>query len=179
MRCLRVILALVIGSFAFLLLAPEEAQACHRRGSGAVVYYAPAPAYYQPSYAPPMYYPPRPFYAQPMPYLPPSGPGPSPSRPTTTVNVAANDDAFDPAELKVEVGTTVRWENKGKHKHTVTSAAGLWDSGDIPPGGTYSATFSQPGTYPYLCRHHVKEKMQGVVIVGAPTGGGTPIAPDK
>ncbi len=172
MRFLCVFTALVVGSFAWLSVAPETANACDRRFYGGPAYYSPAPVFYcQPYYTPPMYYPPRVYYAPPM-YRPPSYvPGDSQARPTTTISIGASDDYFDPGKVSVQPGTTVRWVNKGKHKHTVTSSEGLWDSGDLAPGATYSVTFLGPGTYYYYCRHHTKEKMQGTIVVGGPSGG--------
>ena len=54
--------------------------------------------------------------------------------------------------------------NPGRHNHTVTSDKGLWDSGPIPPGGSYSVTFTQPGTYTYHCNNH--KGMTGTIMVG-------------
>ena len=121
------------------------------------------PVYYgQSYYCPPMYYQPRVYYAP---------PGYSAARPTTTASVGAYDDYFQPKTINVQPGTTVRWVNYGKHTHTVTSKDGRWDSGDIPPGASYTVTFRTPGTYYYYCRHHTKEKMEGTIVVGASTPG--------
>jgi plastocyanin len=97
---------------------------------------------------------------------------PIPGTPTTIVNVGAYENRFAPQTLKVQPGTTVRWTNHGQHTHTVTSNDGRWDSGDIKPGATYSATFKHPGTYYYYCRHHTADKMQGVIVVGPATSNG-------
>lgn len=67
----------------------------------------------------------------------------------------------------VATGTT----SAGRHTHTVTSKDGRWDSGDIPDGGSYSATFQHPGTY-YYCRHH--KGMEGTIVVGSGAAGGAP-----
>ena len=55
--------------------------------------------------------------------------------------VLITDSAFNPAEIEVSRGTTVEWENQDSVIHTVTTQTGLWDSGDIAPGATYSRTF--------------------------------------
>jgi plastocyanin len=96
-------------------------------------------------------------------------PPPSYMRPVRpVVEVGAYDKVgFKPKDITVAPGTTVRWVNQGKHPHTVTANDGRWDSGDIPPGGSYAATFQQPGTYYYYCRHHTNERMQGAIVVGA------------
>jgi plastocyanin len=174
MRFFYVLTALCVGSFALLSLTPETAEACDHRFYGGPVYYQPAPVVYYswpPYYAPPVYYQPRAYYAPPTYYQPPSGRASSPARPTTTINIGASDDYFDPGKVNVQPGTTVRWVNKGRHKHTVTSNDRLFDSGDLAPGATYSVTFTRPGTYVYYCRHHTKEKMQGTIVVGGASSG--------
>jgi plastocyanin len=162
-------------------LLPESAEAQGRRFYGGPVYYS-APVYYQPCmpayypapvyYAPGVYYGPPIYYQQPHSYPPSYAPGYSPARPTTAVNVGAYDNYFEPKAINVQPGTTVRWVNYGNHAHTVTSNDGRWDSGDIQPGATYSATFQHPGTYYFYCRHHTKDRMQGTIVVGSGGGGG-------
>jgi YVTN family beta-propeller protein len=70
--------------------------------------------------------------------------------------------AFAPI-LTVKAGQTIIWTNNDAVPHTVTSDAGLWDSGDINPGQSYELTFAKPGTYSYHCMHH--PYMKGVVNV--------------
>jgi plastocyanin len=136
-----------------------RAQGCDRRFYTGPVYHQPAPIVYysyMPYYAPPVYYPLRQYH--------PSSMSPQPSRgPTTTISIGASDDYFQPGTVNVQPGTTVKWVNKGRHKHTVTSDTGVWDSGDLAPGATYSVTFSKPGTYYYHCRHH--KGMKGTIVV--------------
>lgn len=171
MRFVTVFPALVIGSFALLSLSQEQAQGCDRRPYGGAVYYQPMPIYYyQPYYAPPVYYQPRVPYAPPRYNQPSYGPAYSPAQPTTTINIGASDDYFEPGMVKVQPGTTVKWVNKGQHTHTVTSKEARWDSGDLPPGAVYSVTFETPGTYSYYCRHH--KGMLGTIVVGGSSTGG-------
>jgi manganese oxidase len=66
---------------------------------------------------------------------------------------------FTPGTLEVEIGTTVRWENHSSEVHTVTSgsggsADGIFDSGDIAPGGSFTYTFNETGTFDYFCIPH-------------------------
>ena len=70
--------------------------------------------------------------------------------------------AFAPT-ITVAAGQTIVWTNTDAVPHTVTSDGGLWDSGDVGPGQSYSLTLNKPGTYGYHCMHH--PYMQGVVIV--------------
>jgi plastocyanin len=82
------------------------------------------------------------------------------------------DKAYSPAQITVPVGATVTWTNEDLLAHTVTSGEsdgangdpdGVFDSGDLPPGQTYSHTFDTPGTFPYYCTPH--PWMKGTVIV--------------
>jgi plastocyanin len=117
------------------------------------------PAYNQVQNAPPIYN--QPSY----------GPRPATARPTTIINIGVYDDSFEPKTINVQLGTTVKWVNYGKHIHTVTSSGRQWDSGDIPPGAFYSATFLKAGTYNYYCLHH--NRMEGTLIVGGAESGPT------
>ncbi|MGH7718943.1 MAG: hypothetical protein ACREON_08905, partial [Gemmatimonadaceae bacterium] len=68
-----------------------------------------------------------------------------------TVVVAIQNFTFLPADLRIRRGTTVTWVNcepGGIDPHSSTSDGGVWDSGLIPPGGTYSRTFDVVGTFP-------------------------------
>ncbi len=70
---------------------------------------------------------------------------------------------FDPTTVKVDVGSTVTWVNQGSVPMTVTSPDGLFDSDQIPPGGSFTATFDTPGTFRYFCVPY--PHMKGVVVV--------------
>jgi plastocyanin len=173
---------------------PVEAQSYY---GGAVYYSAPQVVYYE-TYRP-IYYPQPIYYGRPvyysyyspscvyyeMPVYYESSPSyersdsssyssrrPSPAKPSTISTVGTYDNRFTPANLNVQPGTTVRWVNYGQHNHTITANDGSWDSGDIKPGASYSATFNTRGTYHYYCRHHTQDRMQGVVVVGSATGNG-------
>jgi plastocyanin len=74
------------------------------------------------------------------------------------------DNYFSPSDLYILPGTAVRWKNYGQHHHTVTSANGVWDSGELGPGGEFGLTFTRPGSYRYFCRFHSQD-MYGTVIV--------------
>ena len=82
------------------------------------------------------------------------------------------DFSFTDATLKVNAGDTVTWTNNGSVAHTVTSdTAGVFDSGQIQPGGTFVHTFPVQGLFPYHCSNH-PTTMTGTVTVNA-AGGGT------
>jgi Cupredoxin-like domain len=55
----------------------------------------------------------------------------------------------------VKQGTTVDWQNKDNTQHTTTSdTPGIWDSGILSPGQSYSITFNSTGTFTYHCNIH-------------------------
>ncbi len=70
--------------------------------------------------------------------------------------------AFTPT-ITVTVGQPIVWTNADVVPHTVTSDDGVWDSGDIVPGQSYSLTLDKPGAYHYHCMHH--PYMVGTVVV--------------
>lgn len=83
--------------------------------------------------------------------------------------VVMQNISFQPKEIRVKVGATVTWSNRDGFGHTVTagtrgSPSGLFDSGNVGSGDTFSFTFQEPGTYNYFCSIH--PGMDGVVIVG-------------
>jgi uncharacterized protein (TIGR03118 family) len=92
-----------------------------------------------------------------------------------TTNVSIVDFGFQPADVTIKVGDTVTWTNTGSFTHTSTSGTttggarhpdGLWDSGSILPGQTFSHTFSKAGVFPYYCTPHFTS-MVGTVNVQA------------
>jgi plastocyanin/glucose/arabinose dehydrogenase len=82
---------------------------------------------------------------------------PSPTAVTSgasTASVEMRNVAFNPPSLQVKVGTKVTWTNRDDVEHTTTSDTGVWDSGLLPNGSSFSFTFAQAGTFPYYCRPH-------------------------
>jgi len=80
--------------------------------------------------------------------------------------VRIEDFAFSPANIVVDVGTTVTWTNEDNIGHTVTSDDGdELDSSLLDQDDTYSYTFDEPGEYFYHCTPH--PNMQGLVTVRA------------
>jgi plastocyanin len=109
---------------------------------------------------------------------PPAGGGeetPLPGGGALTAEVTLVNTAFNPPQIEVEAGTTVTWINADTTAHTVTAGTrdaptGLFDSGNLDPGGTFSFTFTEPGTYDYFCTPH--DGMDGTVVVteSSPSG---------
>jgi plastocyanin len=92
-----------------------------------------------------------------------------------TANVAVRDNRFEPLDLHIEPGDRVEWRASGFRAHTVTSdERGLFDSGSMRSGDTFSRRFNREGLFPYFCRFHGRRGgrgMSGVIIVGNPSGG--------
>ena len=116
----------------------------------------------------------------------------APSAATVTVD-AGNNWFCNPSfqngvcDTTVAVGDTVTWNFVGTFPHTATActsdfatctAAQGFDSGNKTQGQTFSATFTQAGTFPYRCNVHPAQ-MRGRIIVRAATttGGGTGALP--
>lgn len=87
---------------------------------------------------------------------------------------------YVPETLTIPVGTTVEWKNTGQTLHDVTTdsssavnekdakippGAETFDSGFMPPGGTFQYTFKVPGEYTYFCTPHEKDGMIGHIVV--------------
>lgn len=72
---------------------------------------------------------------------------------------------FEPQQVKVKPGTTVKWINNEKR----TSHSILFDQGELPeserffPGESWQRTFEKPGVYTYRCGPH--PDMTGTVEV--------------
>jgi plastocyanin len=71
--------------------------------------------------------------------------------------------SFEPADVTVAAGETVTWSHEGGLPHTVTAEDGAFDSGDLSGGDTFSHTFEEAGSFPYVCSIH--PDMTGTVEV--------------
>jgi FtsP/CotA-like multicopper oxidase with cupredoxin domain len=79
--------------------------------------------------------------------------------------IAMEDDRFDPKSLTVKAGTTVTWINKGADWHSVAAFDGSFESDQVSPGETFSHTFTTPGIYKFICKHHGRQGMIGQITV--------------
>jgi plastocyanin len=79
--------------------------------------------------------------------------------------IAMEDDRFDPASLTVPAGTTVTWTNAGADWHSVAAFDGSFESVQLASGETFSHTFTTPGIYKFICKHHARQGMIGEIIV--------------
>jgi plastocyanin len=99
---------------------------------------------------------------------------------TVEVKMFDTPAKYVPDPVKVKVGDTIKWVNKGDTIHTATTdpsqapdaswasvpkGAETWDSGYLNSGEDFSYTFKVPGVYKYFCTTHVKEGMKGEIDV--------------
>jgi plastocyanin len=71
--------------------------------------------------------------------------------------------AFTPATLTVAAGTTVTWSNSDKFDHSIRSSDKSFDSEHLGQDGSFSHSFTAPGTYAYVCGIH--NSMTGSIVV--------------
>jgi plastocyanin len=74
--------------------------------------------------------------------------------------VLVSDMAFTPDRLTVEAGSTVSWVFDDDMPHNVV---GDGFASEVMQTGTFTSTFTDPGTYPYVCTLH--PVMEGAVVV--------------
>jgi plastocyanin len=102
-------------------------------------------------------------------YQTPSAPVTPAAPPTSTGggnSISIKNFAFDPSSLTVKSGTVVTWVNQDGAPHTIVSDSGspaAFSSDSLSTGASYKFTFTQPGTYTYLCSIH--PSMKGTIIV--------------
>jgi plastocyanin len=77
---------------------------------------------------------------------------------TIQVQVGATGLTYTPQDVQIQVGDTVQWVWDDTF-HSVTSGTpghpdGLFDSGILSTGATFSFTFTNPGTFNYYCSPH-------------------------
>jgi plastocyanin len=114
-----------------------------------------------------------------------AGPTPEPTRRTPFVRratrratasaspaatVAMQDFYFSPKTVTIDVGESVRWDNKGPAEEGHTATGDSFDSGVLLQGERYTHKFSTVGTFDYICTLHAN--MKGTVVVQAESGGG-------
>ncbi len=107
----------------------------------------------------------------------PSSPSSAPQTSTASQNtVSMKNIAFNPSSLTISKGASVTWTNDDSTTHTTTSDTGLWDSGNLSPGQSYTRQFNDTGTFPYHCSIHVGQGMKGTIIVATGSSTASPSA---
>jgi plastocyanin len=96
---------------------------------------------------------------------------------TYTVKMGADSGLlqFEPANLTIKAGDTVKWVNNKLSPHNVVldstkveanQAAKLSHKNLLfSPGESYETTFSEPGVYSYYCEPHRGAGMVGTITV--------------
>jgi plastocyanin len=99
---------------------------------------------------------------------------------TVVIKMLDMPPSFAPMQVTIKAGDTVKWENVGNSVHHATddpaaaikpgdvadpAGAKPFDSGFLPPGSSYTYTFTVPGTYKYVCAAHETSGMSGQVVV--------------
>jgi plastocyanin len=88
------------------------------------------------------------------------------STPTSAAGASAvsiKGFAFNPPELKVAKGATVRVTNDDGVTHTWTADDKSFDSGQLASGKSTTHTFDTAGSYSYHCEIH--KNMKGTIVV--------------
>lgn len=69
---------------------------------------------------------------------------------------------YSPINTTAPIGSSISWTNRDSVAHTVTSATGMFSSGDLSPGKNFMFSFSRAGTYDYFCSYH---KEAGKIVI--------------
>jgi plastocyanin len=77
------------------------------------------------------------------------------------------DDRFNPPSVTIKAGTTVIWVNRGADWHSVAAFDRSFESGQVAPGESFTYTFTVPGVYKFICKHHARQGMFGTIVVTA------------
>ncbi|HEX3912275.1 MAG TPA: cupredoxin family copper-binding protein [Steroidobacteraceae bacterium] len=78
-------------------------------------------------------------------------------------SIQVKDFMFMPTTLTIIAGERVTWVNKDDEPHTVVSDTGLFRSGAMDTGESFSFKFDRPGTYHFTCSIH--PRMVGSIVV--------------
>ena len=87
---------------------------------------------------------------------------------TDVVMGAGANLVFDPADITINAGDTVRFVNEALPPHNVIvkeASALSHEELAFAPGGSFEITFPDPGDYNYVCGPHEGAGMTGVIHV--------------
>ena len=84
-------------------------------------------------------------------------------------DVSISGFAFQPAQLTITEGDTVRWTNHDSAPHTATADDNSFNSGYLATNATFSFAFASAGSFPYACLYH--PTMTALIEVTAGGGG--------
>ncbi|EST29678.1 cupredoxin domain-containing protein [Streptomyces roseochromogenus] len=100
----------------------------------------------------------------------------SPAQAASSYRVVMSGYAFGPRALTITAGSNVTWVNQDQAPHDVETTSGPESvhSPLLNKGGTWSHTFTTPGTYGYVCTVHPGMTAQLIV---KPATAPTPTSP--
>ena len=87
---------------------------------------------------------------------------------TDVVMGAGANLVFDPAEITINAGDTVRFVNEALPPHNVivkNAAAFSHEELAFAPGDSFEITFTEPGDFDYVCGPHEGAGMTGIIHV--------------
>ena len=83
--------------------------------------------------------------------------------------------SFDPAEITIQAGESVTWNNRDIVPHTAKSGnpgeqdlGSFFRSGNLLQGNTFTHTFNEVGEFVYFCEVHPVMMRNAKVIVEGP-----------
>ncbi len=88
----------------------------------------------------------------------------APSETTSSEVVEIRSFAYEPADIEVPMGTELAWVNRDPAPHTATGDG--FDTGELGQDARGTVTFTETGTFEYLCTIH--PAMRGRVTVVQP-----------
>jgi plastocyanin len=84
--------------------------------------------------------------------------------PALGVDVILTDDGFEPETVTIAPGGQIVWANQSDRTYTIVGENGVWDSGPLEPGSTFSLALQREGEYGYATADGVHT---GTVVVAA------------
>ncbi|MDB6040974.1 MAG: hypothetical protein JWM99_4815 [Verrucomicrobiales bacterium] len=92
---------------------------------------------------------------------------------SATFTIQMQNISFVPPNQTVSVGDTVTWMNSDPIQHTTTSGQvpstdGIWNSGLLSGGQSFSHTFASSGSFPYFCQVHTTLMTGGITVQAGP-----------
>ncbi len=100
---------------------------------------------------------------------PKAQPAQTPKAKASAASVSMRDFSFSPAAVTVSVGETVTWVNNGQAPHNAVGDG--VSTALLQNGQSASQTFSNAGSFSYICTIH--PQMKGTVTVQAASTGGS------
>jgi plastocyanin len=100
--------------------------------------------------------------------LPPPGNTPPKTDSVSDNTITIEKNTFNPANMTVKVGSTVRWYTRDDHPHNIEFMDKAFSTSTyllVPSKPTFSQRFNRAGIYTFSCTIH--PSMQGTITVEA------------